>query len=221
MNDFRSILAIVTGTCVASLIPCVACAHDLKDGVVERDVQLVVFPDRVEVQYTVEMNPSTRDKHVEQLAAIRKIKSNGSLSSRSTSLRPDLTSMRAAWDDYRKLLGAALVEGVSLTIDSEQQTFELVSSETIEKHSTKLHFVFSAKFQVASRNQSLSLRDKNFKDHAGYHRMAIKGRRGVEVGDANVPIIVSRAKRVEWSKLTKQQQQEATLVSARISLAGK
>ncbi len=220
MIHLRSLLSALAVTWASSLIPNVVCAHDLKDGVVERDVQVVVFPDRVEIQYTVEMNPRTRDEHLEQMAANGKIQSKESLGNHATRLGPGVTSVRLAWDGYREILGDLLVEGFSLNIDSKQQTVELVSSETIEKHSIKLYFVFSAKFQVMTVDQPLALRDQNFKDHAGYHRMAIKGRRGVEVLDANVPIIVSRVKRVDWSKLTEQQQQNASIVRARISMAG-
>lgn len=221
MNNLRSIPVLLAATFLLLLVPRVAWAHELKDGVVERDVQLVVFPDRVEIQYTVEMNPRTRDQHIEQLlVAARKIKPSGSSRSRTTSLTTEPDAIRAAWDDYCKLLASVMAEDVTLTIDSKRQAIDLVSSETIEKHSIKLHFVFAAKFQVASESQSLALRDKNFEDQPGYHRMAIKGRRGVEVTDANVPVIVSRVKRVEWSELTQRQQQKASSVTARISLAG-
>ena len=46
-----------------------AFAHDLKDGHVERDVQVVIFPDRIEVQYTLEMNANTRDSYQSRLGA--------------------------------------------------------------------------------------------------------------------------------------------------------
>ena len=221
MHSFRFILALTAGAFVSGFLTHGAWGHDLKDGVVERDVQMVVFPDRVEIQYTIEMSSSTRDKHIEQMATERKDSVSRPASKQSISFGPDLDEIREAWDDYRKLLEDELTESFSLAIDEQQQSLELVSSETIEKHSTKLYFVFAAKFQVASREQVLVMQDKNFESHACYHRMALKGRRGVQVKDANAPFIVSQVERVEWAKLTKQQQRDASTVRARILLSEK
>lgn len=178
-----------------------AFAHDLKDGHVERDVQVVIFPDRIEVQYTLEMNANTRDSYQVRLDS----SSKSSASDGKTN-----SGLNAKWNRFRKALAPQLAKNMMLTIGGQNLSFEPVRSELVEKHSIRLYFVMDHKYKTGSSPVAITVRDKNFATFDGYHRLALKGRRGVVVSASSVPPIVSSLKRTAWSTMTKKEKSAAT-----------
>ncbi len=177
-------------------------AHELPEGVVERDVQIIIFPERIEVQYTIEMNEKT-------------------MRAEFGKLRPDLTSEREprkAWDQYRLAVNAELPKRIVLAINDFQPELKTTSSQTLEKHGIQLMWVMSAEMGAKSDSQSITLHDKNFNDKPGYHRLALKGRRGVKIEQSTAPVIVSQVPRSSWAELTEAQKNRATRVAARFQL---
>ena len=196
----------------AALLCSLARAHDLKDGVVERDVQVVIFPDRVEFQYTIEMNARTRDKYLDEMRSKHLLESKDTRSS-SADRKPV-----AKWDQFRNQVAPHLAKNLRLTVAGEDLPLSVLGTETIEKHSIKLYFVFSRKYRVPSSSVSLRIQDDNFSEHDGYHRLALKGRRGVAIVNSTVPPIVSSLPRKTWSKLSKKEKSAATTARADFSL---
>ncbi|MEM7477147.1 MAG: hypothetical protein AAF483_19360 [Planctomycetota bacterium] len=187
-------------------------AHDLDDGVVERDCQIVVFPDRVEIQYMLEMNSSTRD------AIAKAEKFSLAKTSRNGIPTTDPEAVRKAWDDFREKFATRLACKLSVKIAGKSQKLQVAKSETIEKHSIRLFFTLVAKHKVTTAATALEIADKNFSAQQGYLRMALKGRRGVEVAKSSAPPTVSSLTREPLSKLSKDEQQERRQVQAEFQL---
>ncbi|MFN3189811.1 MAG: hypothetical protein ACE361_04755 [Aureliella sp.] len=177
-------------------------AHELGDGVVERDLQIVVFPDRAEFQYSFEMN----------LATMRRF--HGAFKNAGT-LPED---QRQAWDVFRKAIASSLGDKIEVSISGKRCPLKLKSSETIEKHSIKVAHVFVCDFHAGEKSQAIEIHDKNFSDAAGYHRVAIKGRRGVQVEDSTAPVIVSQQLRNAWQKMSKEDREARVHVRASLRL---
>ena len=59
-------------------------------------------------------------------------------------------------------------------------------------------------------NRFNTFQNPDFATFDGYHRLALKGRRGVVVSDSSVPPIVSSLKRTTWSTMTKKEKSAAT-----------
>ncbi len=197
-----------------------AWAHELEDGAVERDCQIVIFPDRVEIQYSLEMNAKTRD----QVAlAAKESKGKSKNSEKRTGLpsfpTTDPEELRKQWDDFRKEFATTLAEKIEVRIDGKQAKPMPARSETIEKHSISLEFVLTIKHVVTSAGQSIEVTDKNFTENAGYLRIAMKGRRKVKIANSTVPPIVSSLERTPWEEFTVKQQQKRRQAKARFFLA--
>ena len=196
-----------------------AWAHDLEDGVVERDCQIVIFPDRIEFQYSLEMNAKTRDR-----VALAAKESKGK--SKNTSKRTGLPSfpttdpeeLRDQWDNFRERFAKTLAEKIEVRIDGKQAKLIPSRSETIEKHSISLEFVLTIKHAVTSEGHSIEVTDKNFAENAGFLRVAMKGRRQVKIEDSSVPPIVSSLERTPWEELTAEQQKKRRHAKARFFL---
>ncbi|MEM8732978.1 MAG: hypothetical protein AAGG44_02070 [Planctomycetota bacterium] len=177
-------------------------AHELKDGVVERDLQVVVFPDRAEFQYSFEMNFATMRKLFEGL--------------KSDKTLPD--DERAAWDAFRKVVASSLSEKIEVSIGGKRRHLKLKSSETIEKHSIKIAHVFVCDFTPEEKAQTIDLHDKNFAKAPGYHRVALKGRRGIQIEESTAPIIVSQQLRNAWEKMSAKDRESRVHIRALLGL---
>lgn len=197
-----------------------AWAHELEDGVVERDCQIVIFPDRVEIQYSLEMNAKTRDQ-VASAAKESKGKPKNSVKRTGLPSFPttDPEELRKQWDDFRKEFAKTLAEKIEVRIDGKQTKLIPARSETIEKHSISLEFVLTIKHTVTSAGHSIEVTDKNFTDNAGYLRVAMKGRRKVKIADSTVPPIVSSLERTPCDELKPEEQKKRRHAKARFFLA--
>jgi len=67
-----------------------------------------------------------------------------------------------------------------------------------------------ADFAFTKPLTKIALTDGNFPDAQGNFRIAMKGRSGVKIEKATVPLLVSRAKPVVLPTLTKSQKEIAT-----------
>ncbi len=197
-----------------------AWAHELENGVVERDCQIVIFPDRVEIQYSLEMNAKTRDQ-VSLAAKESKEQSKNTVKRSGMPSFPttDPEELRKQWDKFRKEFAKTLAEKIEVRIDGKQAKLMPARSETLEKHSISLEFVLEIKHAVTIKGHSIDVTDKNFTENPGYLRVALKGRRKVKIADSTVPPIVSSLERTPWEKLTVKQQQKRRQAKARFFLA--
>lgn len=175
--------------------------HELPLDEVRRDAQVVIFPDRVEVQYAVVMGTATMRKESAQLQRAEQNAEQGSNKDPDASERSetdDDSASREEWDRYREQIAPKLARQLQLLVDGRLLDLELRKSETEQRHHTTLRYVFAVDVAVSDARQRLLLVDRNFADNPGVHRVAAKGRRGVALQDSSQPATVSRIERKPW-----------------------
>ena len=173
--------------------------HVLPDGVVERAVQVTVYPDRLEIRYQVGFNPKTLARHLQQLAPDSPVPDD-----------PDEALAR-----YRELILPRLAQRLNVRVDGQRREVLLIEARRIFRHHAQLECVLHVPIEAPYASTRLQLEDENFPDAPGSHRMAVKGRAGVEVTESNAPPILARAERIEAAKLGPEQLASRRVIKAR------
>ena len=173
--------------------------HVLPDGVVERSVQVTVYPDRLEIRYQVGFNPKTLARQLQQLAPHSPV--------------PD--DPNEALARYRELVLPRLAQRLNVRVDGQQREVLPIEARRIFRHHAQLECVLHVPLEAPYASTRLQLEDENFPDALGSHRMAVKGRAGVEVTESNVPPILARAERIEAAKLDPEQLASRRVIKAR------
>ncbi|HBE69336.1 MAG TPA: hypothetical protein DDW52_14410 [Planctomycetaceae bacterium] len=187
--------------------------HDLPLGHVERDMQVVAFPDRIEFQYTIEMGAATMRQMYTQLR--EESLKNASKKRPALDQLPEETD--AAWHAFREAMAPRLAANIRVMRNGKSAKLKTIESETVFKHTTSLSFVFETlRDQLDDSEYRLEVHDRNFVANDGYHRVAIKGRRGLGVTDSTTKVTVSQIDRTAWSKLSTAKKRARVLVHATV-----
>lgn len=180
------------GWCFA--IGILASGHSLPDGHVERAVQVLVYPSRIEIRYLIGINDNTVTERLKQSELPAAIPAESD----------------AALLEYGKRIFPELAGRIAVTLDGQHQPVRPMERSRIYKHHVQLECVYHIAIGGSEAPRKLTIVDKNFHDAPGAHRMAIKGREGAFVLDATAPPILARVERIPWTEMTKEQKLAAT-----------
>ncbi|MDA7979707.1 MAG: hypothetical protein MPJ50_13150 [Pirellulales bacterium] len=194
MSRFVFVLALVLGH------PALARGHDLKDGEIERDVQVSVKSDSVLVEYSVAMNKVTLAQEL-----------------RTHGQKPAKT-LSAMWKQYQEVILPVLNKHLELTVAGEKSPFEPIRAEFSGWSHLHLTCLFKAEISLTQQPRTIVFTDGNFHKALGKYRIAMKGRSGAKMAKSTVPPLVSRAKPVVLAKLTPEQNQAATRAEGEFAL---
>lgn len=174
--------------------------HQLPDDEIERRVQISVKPDRVLVEYSIAMNEVTLKDQLEK-----------------EGLKPAAT-LPEMWKQYQEIVLESLPKKLQLTVDGRIVRFEPVQATYRGWSHRHLECLFKADVQLERERSEIVVTDGNFANSQGKYRIAMKGRSGAKIENANVPLLVSRAKPVELAKLKKQQKQDVAKAQGEVVL---
>lgn len=157
---------LATACCLLSIIP----AHSLPDNHLERGVQVLVFPECVEIHYHVGL---TDRQVVAELAAV------------GDSQSPD-DDVAAALVRYRQRMADALPNQLSVRVDGELRPVSLRDVRREERHHVRFVVVCQTDISVGPDPVKIEVRDETLPGAAGIEcrRMALRGRSGVLVTDS-------------------------------------
>lgn len=175
--------------------------HELPDGEIERRVQVVVKPDRVLVEYSLAMNEATLENELLRCEQ-----------------RPAET-LASMWEQYQEIVLPSLPENMHLTIDGECSPLKPIRADYSGRSHVQLTCLLRSDILLTEQPKKIIVTDGNFLDSPGDYRIAMKGRSGAKMVEPTVPPLVTRAKPVVLSKLTKQQKQAAARAEGQFNVA--
>jgi hypothetical protein len=150
--------------------------HELPDGVAERAMQVLVFPDHIRVEYQFGMNEATLR---EQLEA-RAIQPQG-----------EIAALEGQWLEQ---MAAEVPRNLDVRLDNQKLQVAGVQPRMIYLH----HTPFACELTYAWDGQGegeLVIEDRYCAQLPGHSRLAIKAREGAQLRAANAPPILARAER--------------------------
>jgi len=155
--------ALATACCLLTVIP----AHSLPDGHLERGVQVLVFPQRLEIHYRLGLTDA------QVIAELRSL---------GDSEAPQ-DNAAAALLRFRELTADVLPSQLSVRIDGESRPVSFRDVYREERHHVRFVVVCEADISVNSQPVRIEVRDETPSGAAAIEcrRMALRGRRGVEV----------------------------------------
>ena len=183
--------------------PGLAHAHELPDGEIERRVQVSVKPDCILVEYSLVMNETTLEDELKK-----------------HKLKP-AEKFDAKWKQYEKEILPTLAKHMRLTANGKASHFKPIQSGFTGFSHRKLTCLLKAEVLLTQNTTTIEVTDGNFLEVPGNYRIAMKSRSGVEMENANVPPLVTRAKSVDLTTLTKNQKQAAVRAQGEFALVVK
>jgi hypothetical protein len=156
----------VAAYCILSLIP----AHSLPDNHLERGVQVLVFPDRVEIHYRLGLSDRQVFAELEYLGDPH-------------SATDDIA---AALPRYRRHMADSMANHLSVRVDGELRPVSFRNVYREERHHVRFVVVCGADVSVGSQPVKMEVRDETPPGAAAVEcrRMALRGRTGVVVTES-------------------------------------
>ena len=203
-NSYLSAKAFKFGTlCLLSvLMNCAApvSGHELPDGEIERRVQIVVKPDSILIEYSIDMNKATLRK---QLRKHRTKRASG------------LVDM---WKQYEQPILSTLKNNFLITIDGTTSPVEAIQASYSGWSHKHLICLLKANVTLSSEPKRIVVSDGNFHASPGDYRLAMKSRSGAVLQDATVPVLTSNTDPITLTSLTALERKEATQAQGDFSL---
>ncbi len=153
-------------------------------GAINRGVQVVVFPDRIELQYELSLSPAAAASVLE---------------GRSVDV-PEMDDRRALIEAFRDLAVPEIERRCRVTVNGQPLALRHRDSLLFPKHYVPLQCTFSAPLESAEPTVRLQLVDGSFRGHAGKHAIALKTKEGGRILSSTVPLILSRVPRSSSSR---------------------
>ncbi len=174
--------------------------HRLPDHVVERAVQVTVYPQRIEIVYQIGFNEVT-------------------LAEQLRSLAPDVPvpdSPEQTLEIYRQRILPRLADGLQVQLDGKPVTVQPREARRATLHHAQLECVMEVPLSSDDPPVSLKVHDQNFASDPGGHRMAAKGRDGPRLLNNSVPPILARVAQVPDDQLSDEQRASRRWIEAEI-----
>ena len=225
------LMTLVCGLHLAALVS----AHDLKDGVVERAVQIKIRGRKAILEYSFGLSEGTMKEMVTGWSpADGPI--DGSGGNLNEQPRQDREGVAESSNDVDKL--SSVVEDLAIRKRFQDHVMERISGQLELKLDGTLvslrsvdiepyprhHFDFTGRFEFDLPEKKaiyLTLRDTNFMELEGGVRYATRATDGSMVARSNVAPIIVRAKRHDLSLLNPDQRQNVCKIDATIAWSGK
>ena len=163
-------------------------AHKLKDGFVERAVEVVVRDDTLNLKYFVGLNEVTMAATLAEWNGDSK-----------TSLDSEKIN-----DEFQRVLLEQLASQMEIEIDGRRKELTGVAVDICPKH----HFDFVASYTLrlpVDQTLEIEIADKNFTANESAARFAFKGVGSTMVNRTNVAPIIIRAKRIDFKGMSAEQ----------------
>jgi hypothetical protein len=156
----------VTACCLSMIVP----THPLPDGQVERAVQVLVFPERIEMQYQVGLSDRQVLAELDRLGEANDAEDDPS----------------AALLRYGQLVAERLPSRLTVRVDARVRPVALRDLRWDERHHVRFVVVCEASVSVVSRTVRIEVRDQTSPGAAVIEcrRMALRGRRGAIVTES-------------------------------------
>lgn len=181
-----------------------AAAHEWPDGVVDRSIQLDIWPDHVEMLIGVGMSHWT----VSQL-----------LEDRVSSPAEIAETPQARIEQLREILLVEFANDLQLEIAGQAIELTPVSSELSSKHHVLFFLTIRGEYEMSTEPREVELVDAMFTNWKNQMRLAIRPRQ-TEMFEANVEPLIVRAERLELWKLAEDDAQAARRMHAYAALPG-
>jgi len=165
---------------------------------VDRGLQVVVFPDRVRLQYDLGLSP---------LAATALLEKN------ARDL-PDTEDRRALMEAFRDMALPEIQHRCRMTVDGLPLELQAVESRIFPKRYVQLTCIFEAQLPVAGDTVRLQLVDGSFRGCNGSHLIALKTDDGAQLQSSTVPLILVRVSRQSLSNDSAAQREAARRAEA-------
>jgi hypothetical protein len=165
---------------------------------IDSGLQVVVFPDRVRVQYNIGLSPDAATTMLQQ---------------KSLDL-PDVNDRRALMEAVRDLVIPEIQRRCRITAGQEPLELRAVDSQLFPKHYVQLTCIFEAALPVSGDVVRLQLVDGSFRGYDGDHSIALKTKEGAQVETSTVPLILARVPRRSSSNDSAAQRESARRAEA-------
>jgi ABC-type nickel/cobalt efflux system permease component RcnA len=175
-----------------------ALGHPLGPRTFDRAIQVVVFPERLEVIYELGIGELTLA--TELLALVEPGRAPA--------------DQRGAVELYRDQMAPILGRGLIVKVNQVEQPVALARTEYEIRDHARLTFVFRAPLPGGAAELSILVQETNFSGERGYLRMALKGRLGVEVLRSTRPAIVERLPLLASWEMTPEEEEASRFVRA-------
>ncbi len=187
---------------LSALLNCAAplSGHELPDGEIERRVQIVVKPDSILIEYSLDMNKATLRK---QLRKHRTKRASG------------LIEM---WKQYEQPILSTLKNNFLITIDGKPSSVEAIQASYSGWSHKHLICLLKANVTLSSEPKRIVVSDGNFHDSPGDYRLAMKSRSGAVLEHGTVPVLTSHADAITLTGLTTLERKDATQAQGDVSL---
>ena len=175
--------------------------HPIPDGMIERGVQVTVYPSRVEIHYFLGASDNT-------FVNARPKRKTDRLADHG----------RSPFELYRDWAVKEIGKHLRISLDGKAIAFGAPKGHFVRQHHARIELVFVAPIKLGGEWDKLRVTDSNYRDFPGVHRVGIRCRGGTERRPSNVPEMFSRAPRRDWRKLDRQQRRDITDVAVEIRL---
>lgn len=150
-------------------------SHPLDDGFYDRGVQALVEPERTEVRYELIVSPGTIRSDLQ-----------------AAGVEVPAASLGELYRLYARHLLPEVVTGLTLTVDGRRLPLEPVSADVVFAHHPRVELRYEAPCAFTDAPVRVSLDDVNFAGKPGFQRIALKGRRGIEVVESTAAVDLVR-----------------------------
>ena len=144
---------------------------------VDRGLQVVVFPDRVRLQYDLGLSSSAAN----------------ALLKKSAPDHADIEDRRALMEAFRDLALPEIQRRCRITVNASPLALRAVETRIFPKHYVQLTFIFEAPLADAGDVVRLQLVDGSFRGCDGNHLIALKTDDGAMLRSSTVPLRSPRA----------------------------
>lgn len=173
-------------------------AHPLAPRTFDRAIQVVVLPDAIEIMYELGVNELTLATELLALVEPGQVPAEPA----------------AAFALYRDQIAPILGRGLVVDADGTELPLRLERSEFERRDHVRFTFRYRAAWSLANPKRRVTVHETNFTAERGYVRIALKGRRGVQVDQSTKPAIVERIPlRATW-EMSPEEEESSRFVRA-------
>jgi len=214
----RILLLVASCVLVASLA-----VSALAAPIVDRGVQVTVFPDRVDVRYEFALTPEsaramTTPGELGADAVGADAVGADTFSGESEDGRED--DRYALMEAFRESAESEIAGRLRLSVDGQPLKLQSTGATLFPKHFVQLALGYEASFPPDIVAGKLSVSDGCFRGVAGEHQIAIRGKGGAQIGASTVPLILVRAGRHPAFDASAQATEATRRAEATFSLTG-
>lgn len=152
---------------------------------IDRGLQLIVYPDRVRLQYDLGLSPATAISLLGQ-------KSAGAPDAEQSLETED---RRALMEAFRDVVLPDIQRRCRIIANQQPLPWRSLESLIFPKHYVQLSCIYEADLPTSGQTVELQLIDGSFRSCQGDHVIALKAEDGVQLQSSTVPLILARVPR--------------------------